>query len=100
MMRTQLVKLTRAVPRQATRSFSVAAVRAAEGDVGGTRSGGSATGDAFSKREKANEDYFIRNRERETLKALKSKLAAQRQHLDELEKHVDELSKEHGGEQH
>lgn len=36
MLRTQVVKLTRAP----FRSFSVAAIRSAEGDLGGVRSGG------------------------------------------------------------
>eukprot|EP00249_Psilotum_nudum_P031692 c46180_g1_i1 orf=2-217(+) len=71
MMRTQLVKLTRAYPRQATRSFSAAAVRAAEGDTGGIRSGGSAHGDAFSRREAASEQKYIREKEMQALKDLR-----------------------------
>ncbi|KAI9788506.1 MAG: hypothetical protein M1816_006846 [Peltula sp. TS41687] len=65
---------------------------------GASRAGGMASGDAFSKREKANEDFAIKQREREKLMALKEKLKQQQQHMNELEKHIDELSKEQGGE--
>jgi len=71
----------------------------AGGDTGATRPGGTATGDAFTKREKANEDYAIRLREKEKLLELKKKIAEQREHLDKLSDHIEELSKEQGGEQ-
>jgi ATPase inhibitor, mitochondrial len=71
--------LTRALPRTSlpasTRTFSLAARRMAEGDSGAPRSGGAAQGDAFTKREQANEDYNIRVREKEKLEALKKKIA-------------------------
>ncbi|KAI9876876.1 MAG: hypothetical protein M1830_005419 [Pleopsidium flavum] len=80
----------------------------AAGDVGGTRSGGEAAGlvaastfgrifililvpvnsDAFNKREKADENYYIKKMEKEKLMALKEKLQQQRKHLTELEKHM------------
>jgi hypothetical protein len=41
--------------------------------------------DAFQKREKANEDYAIKQREKEKLLELKRKLADQQQHLKKLE---------------
>lgn len=41
--------------------------------------------DAFQKREKANEDYAIKQREKEKLMELKKKLAEQHQHLKRLE---------------
>ncbi|MCJ1362312.1 hypothetical protein MMC16_001415 [Acarospora aff. strigata] len=72
----------------------------AAGDTGAARSGGEAAGDAFSKREKANEDYYVKQKEREKLMLLREKLKQQRQHLDELEKHIDEVTKDQGGEQH
>jgi len=71
----------------------------AGGDTGAVRSGGSAQGDSFTKREKANEDYAIRMREKEKLLELKKKLAEQHEHLKKLEEHIDELSKTQGGEQ-
>jgi len=45
-------------------------------------------GDAFTKREKANEDYTVRQREKEKLLELKKKLAEQQQHLKQLEEHM------------
>lgn len=72
--------LRSSVPLQ-RRGFAVSALKMAEGDVGGVRSGGQASGyaltittvpihvnkyrDAFSKREKASEDFAIKTRERE-----------------------------------
>ena len=44
--------------------------------------------DAFQKREKANEDYAIRLREREKLLELKKKLAEQQGHLQKLSDHM------------
>lgn len=44
--------------------------------------------DAFSKREKANEDYSIKMREKEKLLDLKKKLAEQQEHLKKLEEHM------------
>jgi len=44
--------------------------------------------DAFSKREKAQEDYAIRLREKEKLAELKKKLAEQHAHLKKLEEHM------------
>jgi hypothetical protein len=41
--------------------------------------------DAFQKREKANEDYAIKQREKEKLLELKKKLSDQQQHLKKLE---------------
>jgi len=80
--------------------------------------------DAFTKREKANEDYAIRMREKEKLLELKKKLQEQHEHLKKLEEHMlvshhpiysplatliellliffhcsDEISKSQGGEQ-
>lgn len=44
--------------------------------------------DAFQKREKANEDYAIREREKEKLLELKKKLAEQQAHLKQLSDHM------------
>ncbi|EXJ85148.1 hypothetical protein A1O3_05823 [Capronia epimyces CBS 606.96] len=76
MLRTHVVKLARAAP-SVQRSFSVAAIRASEGDTGGIRSGGIAAG----------------------LRKLKEKLAQQRKHLDELDQHIKDLESERSGEQ-
>ncbi|CAM1505677.1 Fc.00g113140.m01.CDS01 [Cosmosporella sp. VM-42] len=80
------------------RCFSTTARTMAEGDTGAPpRAGGQ--GDAFQRREKANEDYVIRKREREKLLELKKKLSEQQEHLERLSKHIDEITKEQGGEQ-
>lgn len=63
------------------------------GDTGAVRSGGVAQGDAFNKREKAQEDLGIRQREQEKLKELKEKLKQQRSDLDKLETSIDEITK-------
>lgn len=44
--------------------------------------------DAFQKREKASEDYAIKQREKEKLMELKRKLAEQHEHLKKLEDHM------------
>jgi len=80
------------------RALSVSSARMAEGSTGGTRAGGEAQGDSFTKREKANEDFYIRQQEKEKLMALKAKLGEQQRHLEELSKHIDEMAKESGGE--
>ncbi len=72
--------LTRQFPALATRTttartFSLAARRMAEGDAGATRSGGAAQGDAFTKREQASEDYYVRQQEKDKLAKLKQKIA-------------------------
>jgi len=69
----------------------------AEGDTGAPLTSGG-QGDAFHKREKANEDYAIREREKEKLLELRKKLADQKDHLKKLEDDIDELSKTQGGE--
>ncbi|TVY24879.1 ATPase inhibitor, mitochondrial [Lachnellula hyalina] len=88
--------LTRAV-RPAVRSFSTTSSAMAGGDTGAPRS--TAQGDAFTKREKANEDYAIRMREKEKLLELRKKIAEQHDHLKKLEEHINEISKSSGGEQ-
>ncbi|KAH0835324.1 hypothetical protein AYO21_01546 [Fonsecaea monophora] len=99
MLRTQAVKLARASAAPSIRrSFSITAMRASEGDTGGLRSGGSAAGDAFTRREQASETKFIREKEMESLRKLKEKLAQQRKHLDELDEHIQELERDAGGE--
>lgn len=68
----------------------------AAGDTGAPPKTGQA--DAFQKREKANEDYAIRMREKEKLLELKKKLAEQQAHLKQLSDHIDDITKEQGGE--
>ncbi|KAL8766504.1 MAG: hypothetical protein Q9209_006720 [Squamulea sp. 1 TL-2023] len=60
----------------------------AEGDTGAPKSGGAAQSDAFSKREAASEDYYVRQKEMEKLQNLKLKIEEHKKHLEELDKHV------------
>ncbi|EPS43181.1 hypothetical protein H072_2824 [Dactylellina haptotyla CBS 200.50] len=69
-----------------------------EGATGGVRSGGVAASDQFSRREKAQEDLYIMQREKERIAKLKEKLQAQRKHLDDLAADIEELEKAAGGE--
>jgi len=64
------------------------------GSVGGIRPGGSAQGDSFSKREKAAEDKYIREREAEKLKLLRERLKKHEEQLDELEKSIKDIGKD------
>merc|ERR1712000_128274 len=87
MLRTQVVKLARATP-SARRSFSVAAIRASEGDVGSPRSS-MQQGDSWQKREQASETKYIRDKEMEALRNLKkhiNTLESERVDLDERSK--------------
>jgi len=81
------------------RAFSIGAVRMGEGDTGAPKQGGQAADDSFSRREAAQENLYVREKELEKLRQLKAKLKEQRAHLDELDKHIDQLTKEQGGEQ-
>ncbi|KAJ5130979.1 uncharacterized protein N7515_007018 [Penicillium bovifimosum] len=73
-----------------SRSFSVAVPRMGEGDTGAPRSGGGGAsgGDAFTKREAAQESLYIREKELEKLAQLKKSIVQQRKHLEELENHM------------
>lgn len=64
-----------------TRQFSVATKRFAEGDTGATRSRGVQGGDAFTRREKAAEDMYIKSREKEIVQLLREKIAKQEEQL-------------------
>lgn len=70
---------TRAIPRATapttTRSFSAITQRMAGGDTGATRAGGAASGDAFTKKEQAEEGLYVKKQEAEKLAALRKKIA-------------------------
>ncbi|KAK3116778.1 ATPase inhibitor [Teratosphaeriaceae sp. CCFEE 6253] len=90
--------LTRQLPRfttttSTTRPFSLAARRMAEGDAGAPRSGGAAQGDAFTKREQASEDYYVREQEKEKLAKLKQKIADQEAQLAKDRQEVEGMAK-------
>ncbi|KAK0731757.1 mitochondrial ATPase inhibitor, IATP-domain-containing protein [Lasiosphaeris hirsuta] len=91
MFRTAITKAARP-----SRVFSTARIMLA-GETGSPpKTGGQ--GDAFQRRERANEDFAIRKIEQEKLKALRDKLRQQQAHIKELSDHIDELTKEQGGE--
>ncbi|TDZ17805.1 ATPase inhibitor [Colletotrichum orbiculare MAFF 240422] len=82
------------IPRRSLQGYSP---RMGDGDTGAPpKMGGQ--GDAFQRREKASEDYAIRQREKEKLLLLKKRLAEQQAHLQQLSEHIDEITKEQGGE--
>ncbi|KFY20480.1 hypothetical protein V491_03681 [Pseudogymnoascus sp. VKM F-3775] len=93
MFRQSIVKAT----RPASRAFATTARAMGAGDTGAVRPTGQT--DAFQKREKANEDYAIRQREKEKLLDLKKRLAASHDHIKKLEQDIDEFTKSQGGEQ-
>ncbi|ESX02003.1 hypothetical protein HPODL_05125 [Ogataea parapolymorpha DL-1] len=57
-----------------------------EGSTGSTRSDGSS--DAFTKREKAQEDYYIKKHQAEQIAKLREQLAKQKEQLDHLESSI------------
>ncbi|KAI9166963.1 ATPase inhibitor, IATP, mitochondria [Paramyrothecium foliicola] len=113
MLRTTFTKTAAFRPLRAT--FTTTARAMADGDVGAPSKYGG--GDAFQKREKANEDYAIRQREKEKLLELKQQLHEQQAHLKRLSDHMfvprtlrflrshankghsDDITKNQGGEQ-
>jgi TolA-binding protein len=94
MLRTTFTKTAAVRP---LRAFSMTARAMAEGDTGAPSKYGG--GDAFQKRERANEDYVVRQREHEKLLELRKKLDEQQAHIKRLSDHIDEITKNQGGEQ-
>ncbi|KAI5305339.1 hypothetical protein KEM56_004677 [Ascosphaera pollenicola] len=88
MFRQVAVRSWSKTPAVANRSFSTAAVRMGDGDTGAPRNTGSRSGDAWTQKEAAQENLYVRQKEMEKLAALKEKLQQQRAHLDELEEHM------------
>ncbi|CAF9913222.1 MAG: hypothetical protein HETSPECPRED_001363 [Heterodermia speciosa] len=85
----QAIKPALRAPLLTCRTLSTSSTRLAEGDTGAPKSGGSAQGDAFSKREQADENLYMRQKEQEKLQALKEKIKEHKKHLEELEKNVE-----------
>ena len=79
--------------KQAYRTFSMSALRSAEGDTGAPRSGGASQGDAFTKREQASEDYYVRQQEKEKLEALKKKIAEKEADIAKDREEVEKINK-------
>ena len=72
-LRTLRALPSRISPTPATRAFTLTTRLSAGGDAGAPRSGGASSGDAFTKREQASENYEIQRREKEKLQALRAK---------------------------
>ena len=70
--------------------FCIAPRMMAAGDAGSTRSGGAASGDAFTKREEASENLYVKRHEAEKLEALRKKV---KQGEDQLAKDKADLAK-------
>lgn len=84
-------QLPRAIRTTNTRSFTLTARRMAEGDAGAPRSGGAAQSDAFTKREKANEDFYVKEEEKKKLEALRKKIADQEAQLAKDRKEAEDI---------
>ncbi|CAM9013325.1 unnamed protein product [Wickerhamomyces anomalus] len=65
------------------RSMRVGVRAYTEGATGSNRP--ESSGDSFTKREKANEDYYVRKHEQEQLTALKESLKKQKENIADLE---------------
>jgi len=102
MLRSSIIRSANAFRAQRLTPL-VSSARSMSSGEGATGSGfsrptGEQGGDSFTKREKAAEDYYIRQKEKEKLLAIKEKLKQQRAHLDELDAHLEELTRNQGGE--
>lgn len=82
---TLFTMLTQIIARRAAvtsvRSFSSARVLAAEGSQN----------DAFSDREKAQENMYIKKQEKEQLRKLREKLQKQKESIDKLEEEINKI---------
>lgn len=81
---------SRAIPT--LRTFATTPRILAVGDTGSgfSRPQGERAGDAWTRREQASEEMWIRNEERNRLLALKERMARREEHMDELERHLDD----------
>ncbi|KAF2471088.1 uncharacterized protein BDR25DRAFT_224391 [Lindgomyces ingoldianus] len=91
MLRSTIIKTAR--PLASRRLLSTSARLMGSGDTGSgfSRPSGERGGDAFTKRETAAEEMYIRQEEKAKLRAIKAKLQEQKKHIEELEKHMSDL---------
>ncbi|KAF2638347.1 hypothetical protein P280DRAFT_431600 [Massarina eburnea CBS 473.64] len=97
MLRTSFVKAARPLAAQRFFSTSMRAMSAGDAGSGSSRPGGVRSGDAFTKREAAAEELYIKSEEKAKLMAIRQKLQQQQKHIEELTKHIDEVTGEAGG---
>uniref|UniRef100_A0A060T7T5 ATPase inhibitor, mitochondrial n=1 Tax=Blastobotrys adeninivorans TaxID=409370 RepID=A0A060T7T5_BLAAD len=81
MLSRTTLRTLRTAPRLAVGRFY------SEGDTGAPRSAQEGA-DAFRTREKAQEDYYIRQHEADKLKALREQLNAAKDHLERLDQEI------------
>lgn len=81
---------------QPCRSLTTSPRLRAEGDTGALRTGGSAHSDAFTKREKAAEDMWIRDREKNVIAMLRDKIARQEALLEEDRRMLAKMEDQYG----
>ncbi|KAF2182491.1 hypothetical protein K469DRAFT_585690 [Zopfia rhizophila CBS 207.26] len=82
--------LTKNVKPLASRRFLSTSARLMTGETGSgaSRPGGLREGDAFTRRETAAEELYIKQEEKAKLLAIREKLKQQKQHIEELDKHM------------
>jgi len=96
MLRTQFINTARlAAPRRLL--STTPKVMAGETGSGSSRPGGSRSGDAFTRREHSAEELYIHEEERAKLNAIRDRLAAEKKHIEELDKHIADMTKQGGG---
>lgn len=78
-----MIALRRSVQRIFVRTY-------AEGSSGSFRGEGS--GDSFTKRERASEDYYVKQHEQESLKKLREEIEKREKDLKDLKEREKELS--------
>ena len=68
----------------------------AAGDTGSVRSGGERSADTWSKREKAAEDMYIKDREKQIMQILKERIREQQLQIDRDQKLLNEMEDQYG----
>jgi len=85
------------IPRPVhSRTFTTAPRLMAEGDTGGIRHGGEKSADTWSRREKAAEDMYIRQREKEIMALLREKIRAQQLQLEKDRAVLSQMEDQYG----
>ena len=92
----RLVRLPPQLHHQLRRTFSLTPLKRAEGDTGSHPRGGERTADAWSRREKASEDMYIRNREKEILQLLREKISLQEEALRKDREVLERIENQYG----
>lgn len=78
------------------RTLTTSPTLSSEGATGATRPGGAAHSDAFTKREKAAEDMWVREREKNIMAVLRDKIARQEALLEEDRRVLARMEDQYG----